>query len=334
MAPSTPVPVPFLVLAPMEGITDYPMRKLLTEIGGIDLCVSEFIRVSAHVLPERVVHRLVPESLTGWKTAAGVPVVPQILGGDPAIMAGMAERLEGMGAPQVDLNFGCPAKPVNRHDGGASLLKCPERLLGIVRAVRSALRAIPVTVKIRLGWENPEDVYGIARQAEQGGARWLTVHARTRMDGYTGPAQWRFLTELRQKLSIPLIANGDIASAEDLERCRAETGCEHFMAGRAILRDPWLFRRLRKEPVEENIEGVLLKYLRYGRENPESRGREGGRLKQIVRCLGEKRPAMARLFETLRTARTPDEIDAVLRAFFGATPRRSPPTHPGVLQSA
>ena len=144
--------MPLLILAPMEGITDPPMRRLLTGIGGIDWCVSEFIRVSGHVLPDRVIRRFVPEAETGWKTVFGVPVVPQILGGDPEVMAGMARALERMGAPGVDLNFGCPAKTVNKHDGGASLLKCPERLGGIVRAVRDALRRIPVTVKIRLGW--------------------------------------------------------------------------------------------------------------------------------------------------------------------------------------
>ncbi len=321
-----------LILAPMEGITDPPMRRLLTEIGGIDLCVSEFIRVSAAVLPDRVIRRLVPESLDGWQTAAGTPVIPQILGGDPAVMAGMARSLERLGAPAVDLNFGCPAKTVNQHDGGATLLKCPDRVHAVTAAVRSALRRIPVTVKIRLGWENPRDVFALAEAARAGGARRLTIHARTRMDGYTAKAQWEFLAEVRRSLSIPLVANGDIASREDFERCRQVTGCEDFMIGRGILRDPYLFLKIRGESSKENLAEVLRKFLDYSRENPESKGREGGRFKQFVRCLGEGRPSMAALFENLKPARTPAEIDGVLERFFN--PRSCPPTHPGVLRSA
>src|SRR5262245_29577477 len=127
MAPETlSKPFPRLVLAPMEGVTDAPMRALLTAIGGIDWCVSEFLRISENVPPPRVFARYVPESGLGWRTAAGTPVVPQLLGGDALKLAEAADVLVRLGAPEVDLNFGCPAKTVNRHDGGATLLQYPE----------------------------------------------------------------------------------------------------------------------------------------------------------------------------------------------------------------
>ncbi|MCB1639998.1 MAG: tRNA-dihydrouridine synthase, partial [Thiothrix sp.] len=144
-----------LILAPMEGVLDAAMRALLTRIGGYDRCVTEFVRITNQQLPARVFQRRCPELLQGGHTAAGVPVYVQLLGGDPDYMALNARTVETLGAPGIDLNFGCPSKTVNRNDGGSTLLREPERVHRIVTRVRQAVSPqVPVTVKIRLGFHD------------------------------------------------------------------------------------------------------------------------------------------------------------------------------------
>jgi len=133
-----------LLLAPMEGLLDHLLRDTLTRAGGVDRCVSEFIRVTGTLLPERAFLRVVPELANGGRTAAGVPVRAQLLGSDPVCLAENAARLAGLGPAGIDLNFGCPAKVVNRHGGGAALLQDPELLMRIVGAVR---RAVPAAMR-------------------------------------------------------------------------------------------------------------------------------------------------------------------------------------------
>jgi len=317
----------------MEGVTDYPMRALLTSLGGIDECVSEFLRVSAHVPPARVFGRYIPESQTGWKTASGTPVVPQLLGGDPQKLAGAAEVLIGMGAPSIDLNFGCPAKTVNRHDGGASLLKCPDRIDGIIRAVRERCGGrVPVTAKIRLGWENPEDVFEIARRVQDAGADRLVVHARTKAMGYGGKAQWEFIRDLRHTLSVPLVANGDISTPEDFEACRQMTGCDTFMIGRGAVKDPYLFLRIRGTAFKKDLPGVLEQFIRLIGSDEKLLGFEGGRVKQFVKFLASADESMAAFFEYSKKCIKISEIASAIPEFFSL--RNSPPNRSGVLQPA
>lgn len=227
---------PAIVLAPMDGVTDSIMRRLLTRLMPFDYCVTEFIRISGVVPPEHVFLRDAPELNWGSVTESGVPVGVQLLGGDPERMALSAQRVARLGAPVIDLNFGCPAPTVNRHDGGATLLQYPDRIEEIVRAVRQAVPAhIPVSAKLRLGWEDPRAIFLNAERAERGGASWITIHGRTKVQGYTPPAYWEPIGEIRKLLSIPVIANGEIWSVDDLLRCIDQTGCEHFMLGRGAL---------------------------------------------------------------------------------------------------
>lgn len=228
--------LPALVLAPMEGITDAPMRRLQGETGVFTYTVSEFIRVSADVLPPKVFPKQVPELV---EPDSPVPVQVQILGGDPDRLAQSAVNACLAGAPAIDINFGCPAKTVNRHDGGASLLLHPDRIRDIVAAVKSAVpKAIPVSAKLRLGWEDIQAVHENAARAAEGGADWLTIHARTRMQGYSPPVYWPEIGRVRRSLGLPVIANGDIWTLDDFLRCRDETGCHHFMIGRGALSNP------------------------------------------------------------------------------------------------
>jgi tRNA-dihydrouridine synthase C len=242
MQPSLITPErPALVLAPMEGVADSPMRALLTERGGFSFCVSEFLRITKAVPPSWIYHEHVPELKTYGRTPSGTPVQVQLLGGDEETLALSAVRACEQGALAIDLNFGCPAPTVNRHDGGASLLRYPNRIRGLIYAVKRAIPpGIPVSAKLRLGWESMEDIFVNAEQAALGGASWLTIHARTRMQGYAPPAHWKYIGEVKKRLSIPIIANGDIWTREDFLRCQEETDCRHFMIGRGALADPSL----------------------------------------------------------------------------------------------
>src|SRR5262245_13312329 len=176
---------PGLVLAPMQGVTDAPMRAVQGATGAFTFAVSEFLRVSHQVPPPAVVIRHVPELHAGGRTPTGLPVQVQLLGGDPGRMAEAAALAHELGAAAVDINFGCPAPTVNRHDGGAALLKHPKRIRDIVAAVRAALPArVPVSAKLRLGWDRLDPIFENAQMAAVGGAAWLTIHGRTRAAGY------------------------------------------------------------------------------------------------------------------------------------------------------
>lgn len=225
----------------MDGITDAPMRALQGASGAFTYAVSEFLRVSIDPLPAKVFRRDVPELTTNGLTPTGMPVQVQILGGDPDRMAQSAVTACEAGAKGVDINFGCPAPVVNRHDGGASLLRCPPRIREIVRAVREAVpNDIPVSAKVRLGWDNIDSIFENAQMAAEGGASWLTIHARTKVQGYQPPVYWPYIGTVQKELGIPVIANGDIWNLDDFHRCQDETGCQHFMIGRGALANPLL----------------------------------------------------------------------------------------------
>ncbi len=233
--------VPAIVLAPMDGLTDAPMRAVHTHIGGFSFTVSEFIRVAQELPPARIFLKEVPELTAGAKTPTGCPVQVQLLGGDPDRMATSARLAVKLGARGIDVNFGCPAPTVNRHDGGATLLKYPDRIQLVVRAIRDALPPeIPVSAKLRLGWESVDDIHLNAEMAALGGASWITIHGRTRMERYLPPAHWEPIGEVKRNLNIPVVANGDIWTLDDLRRCQDVTGCEHFMLGRGAIANPYL----------------------------------------------------------------------------------------------
>lgn len=232
-----------IILAPMEGVIDHTMRQLLTSLGGVDRCVTEFVRVTDRLLPPKVYRRLCPELDTDGKTAAGVPVYVQILGGKPTVVAENAARAAGLGAAGVDLNFGCPAKSVNSSDGGSIILREPDRVHRIVDAVRKAAPAqTPVTVKTRLGYEDQELFLDIVRGIEAAGADELAIHARTKRHGYRPPAYWEEIARAREVSTLPIVANGEIWSPTDAIRCREITGCNDLMLGRGVLCRPDLPR--------------------------------------------------------------------------------------------
>ncbi|WP_373087948.1 tRNA dihydrouridine synthase [Sneathiella sp.] len=306
-----------MTLAPMEGVVDVYMRDLLTRIGGFDLCVSEFVRVSRHLFPASVFHQYCPELKTGGKTAAGVPVHVQIMGGEAQVMAENAALVASLGAPGIDINFGCPAKTVNRHDAGATLLQWPERLHDIVAAVRGAVPAdIPVSAKIRLGFSDKSRALENALAIAEAGAAKLTVHARTKMEGYRPPAHWEYLRPIAETLSIPVVANGEIWTVADYLSCREISGCADVMIGRGVIARPSLaleIAALQNSP-SANAAFDWPKILKligdYHRliESMASGSRQAGRLKQWTKLLGRTYCESTDLFTSIRRMEDPADI--------------------------
>lgn len=235
-----------LLLAPMEGLLDFVLRDVLTRVGGVDRCVSEFIRVSGSILPDRVFLGYMPELLNGSKTLAGVPVRAQLLGSDPDYMAANAANLARLNPEGIDLNFGCPAKTVNRHGGGASMLQDPESIAKLVAAVRQAVPAhLPVSAKMRMGFNDKSLMRECALAMVENGACELVVHARTKVEGYRPPAYWELIPDIKAVVKVPVVANGEIWTVQEALRCREQSGCDDLMLGRGSVADPGLALALR-----------------------------------------------------------------------------------------
>lgn len=305
-----------IILAPMEGVVDHLMRDMLTRIGGFDLCITEFVRVVDQLLPRRVFTRLCPELLNGGKTPAGTPVRVQLLGQEPQWLAENAARAVALGSPGVDLNFGCPAKTVNKSKGGAVLLKETETLYRIMQAVRSAVPAeFPVTAKMRLGFDDTSLALDNARALAEAGASELTVHARTKADGYRPPAYWPWIAEIRKVISIPVIANGEIWQPADAALCLEQSGSADIMLGRGALAQPNLALRIRDGvpllPWPEVL-AMLMRYSEY-----EIAGDKGlyysNRIKQWFSYLRLQYPESEVLFQQLRLLRKSADIVALLQ---------------------
>ena len=228
------------VLAPMEGVTHRVFRDLIISLGGVGAAWTEFLRVSSAPLSTKVILReLGPQPVS-------CPVGVQLMGNNAELMAETARHAMLAGAPTVDINFGCPAPVVFRHCAGSALLKDPENVGRLVHTIASAVN-IPVTAKIRLGVDDASRLRDIVQAIEGAGAARLTVHARTKADGYTHPARWEWLTKVVAWTRLPVTGNGDVITPADARRMRRETGVDAVMIGRGVLRDPWIFARLRAE---------------------------------------------------------------------------------------
>ena len=308
-----------ILLAPMEGLLDHSLRDAITQVGGIDHCVSEFIRITDQLLPPRVFTRIVPELFNAGRTAAGTPVHAQLLGSDPTCLAENAAVLAGLGPAGIDLNFGCPAKVVNRHRGGAVLLDEPELVHQIVAAVRRAVPAtLPVSAKMRLGNRDESRMIDCAQAIADGGASELVVHARTKLHGYRPPAYWEHIAAIRECVAIPVVANGEIWNVADAQRCLQVTGCDALMLGRGIVADPGLALALRSPqgaPGWAVIEPLLWRYWRRVAGHVVPRHRSG-RLKQWLNMLRRRFPEAQMAYDAVRTVNEPAAFEAQL---FGST---------------
>ena len=227
-----------LVLAPMAGVTSHAFR-LLCKRHGAGLVVTELL--SSHAIHYKNAKTF---GMFDWDDAER-PVSVQLFGGDPAMMAEAAQVVEAHGADIVDLNMGCWVPKVAKTGAGATLLKDVCQAEAVVRAMVDAVK-IPVTVKIRSGWD-PSQTTGIdfARRAQDAGARAIAVHARFASQGFTGTADWSIIRRVKDVVTIPVIGNGDVETPEDARRMLEETGCDAVMVGRAAMGNPWLFGDIR-----------------------------------------------------------------------------------------
>jgi tRNA-dihydrouridine synthase C len=305
-----------ILLAPMEGLLDWPMRDVVTAIGGMDLCVTEFVRISGSVLPNRMFHRVAPELLNGSRTQSGVPVRVQLLGSDPDYMALNAQRLAELKPAAIDLNFGCPAKKVNRHHGGASLLRDPELLHRVVASVRRAVPAdMAVTAKMRLGYEDKTLAIDCARAIESGGAAELVVHARTKTEGYRPPAHWEWIGRIADAIEIPVVANGEIWTPADYARCREISGVSDVMLGRGMVANPFLAHSLRgnADPSGswEKLAPSMRRYWDLVGEH-KTAGHRNGRMKQWLNYLRRHFVEAEALFAETKAVNCPDRLEKLL----------------------
>ena len=302
----------------MEGLVDLYLRRLLTAQGGFDWVVSEFLRVVDRAYPDRVFYNICPELQNGGKTDCGTPVRVQLLGSYVDAMAENARLAVKLGSYGIDINFGCPSKTVNRRQGGAVMLKEPDSLYRIVNAVRSAVpEEVTVSAKMRLGYDDVSLMLDNAQAIEAGGATEMTVHARTRLQGYAPPAHWDELARIKNAINIPIIANGDIWTVEDYHACVATSGTTDVMLGRGAVRSPDLARRIRQNRITEAqwqvVRHLLIDFWHDIRKTlPEKDC--AGRLKQWVNHLRKVHPDAEALWLEIRTERQCPTLDRLIEA--------------------
>lgn len=307
----------------MEGVVDWTTREMISAIGsqenGVDECVTEFIRITKNLHPESVYHRYCPELKNSSKTMSNVPVRVQLLGSDPEWMATNALRAYQMGASGIDLNFGCPAKTVNRHDGGAALLKTPERIFNVIQAVRKKVPpSVPVSAKIRLGFDDRTQCLDIAAAVESAGAERITVHCRTKVDGYRPPAYWEWIPKITDKIKIPVIANGEIWNINDFKRCAEVTGVSHFMIGRGAIQNPFIFWEIKNgtqltdtELKEKSF--TLMREFFERSKNWKSGHFAQARTKQWLKMISLRHASLKPAFDQLKVITKPEIFETTLK---------------------
>lgn len=222
----------------MEGVGDRVFRRAMASIGGFDEAVTDFLRVPTNAHVKSLACRYNPHE------TAPIPLAAQIMGSDSRLMAAMAQEIEKRGAPRIDINCGCPSNTVTRRGAGSALLRNPDLLYEIAKSVVQAV-SIPVTVKMRSGYEDislfKENIFA----AQESGINYLTLHPRTKADGYKTLANWDLIKEAKRLLRIPVVGNGDIFNETDALKMLSYTNCDGLMIGRGSLTNPFIFHQIR-----------------------------------------------------------------------------------------
>lgn len=295
---------PYLQLAPMEGVGDYSFRKAIASIGGFDEAVRDFLRVPTNAHVKSLSKVYFSDEL------APTPLAAQIMGSDIDLMAAMAQELMLRGAPRIDVNCGCPSPTVTGRGAGSSLLKDPSVLHEVAKSVVQAV-SIPVTVKMRSGFEDISLFKENVLAAQESGVRYITLHPRTKVDGYGPPARWDLIAEAKSILKIPVVGNGDILTVENALEMLRTTRCDGLMIGRGSVINPFLFQQIkahfRGEPyVPESDQ--LVKYLDIYAESitdlpPRNRV---SKLKQLLGFLFKSNSRLLELRPSILTYKTED----------------------------
>lgn len=252
------------VLAPMAGVTDMPFRTLCKEQGAGLICME---MISAKAISFHNKNTIALMKIDPCEH----PVSMQLFGSEPELMAEVAKSIEDKDFDILDINMGCPVPKVVNNGEGSALLKNPELIVQIIKSVSSAIQK-PVTVKVRIGFENvPVDIVEIARRAEDAGAAAIAVHGRTRQQYYSGTADWDIIRQVKEAVSIPVLGNGDVDSPLKAEALLKQTGCDGVMIGRAVRGNPWIFREMNHyfqtgellpRPSSEEIREMILRHAR------------------------------------------------------------------------
>lgn len=306
---------PATMLAPMAGVTDTIFRRVIRGLGGCGLIMTEFTSAEG-------VTRSAAKTLRYlYYDADEHPIAAQLFGADAEVMAAAAALVEDLGFDQIDINLGCPAKKVVKC-GGSGLLRDLKLLEHVLTSVRAAVK-IPMTIKMRSGWDDANVVaVEVARMAEGIGVEAAAVHPRTRVQGYSGQADWSVIARVQEAVGIPVIGNGDIRSPEDAERMVAQTGCDAVMIGRTAATNPWIFRQMEQyfstgrydEPSEADRYRLLTDYFRslVAAELPDAIGK----MKQFACWFthGVRKGSVLR--HEVHSSRTPEEVLQRVEDFF------------------
>jgi nifR3 family TIM-barrel protein len=306
---------PAAVLAPMAGVTDTLFRRVIRGLGGCGLLMTEFTS------SEGITRSAAKTLRYLYFQEDEHPITAQLFGANPTVMADAAKMVEDLGYDAVDINLGCPAKKVVKC-GGSGLLRDPNALEDIFRAVRAAVR-IPLTIKLRAGWDETSIVaVEVATLAESVGVEAVAVHPRTRAQGYTGSADWKLIAAVKRAVKIPVIGNGDVHTPQDAERMVAETACDAVMIGRSAATNPWIFSQMQQYaatgrydlPTDEDRHRLLSGYYR---QISAANLPDGvGKMKQFACWFTHGVGNGTELRRIVHAARTPSEVLDSVEHFF------------------
>jgi tRNA-dihydrouridine synthase C len=330
-----------LILAPMEGVGDLAFRRAMAAIGGHDECVTEFIRIPrwenfgeeiGEAKRVRILQRMADQSYHKDQT---LPILhtPQIMGSCPRAMGVVAARMAVLGAKRVDINCGCPSNTVTGHGAGSSLLKDPRALHDLVVGIKAVIRdfgvSVPITVKMRSGLLDTSLFAENLQALEAAGVAFLTIHPRTKVDGYTGHSNWALLALAKASLKIPVIGSGDVLTVADALQMKRETGVDGIMIGRGAIKNPFIFRQLVDDfrPTLKNVSGFIQSFYQHIGEQALLKDKTENfkicKLKQIVSYvfegedwqLREHKKALLKVMPP-----TPDHYHQEIQSFFVTAP--------------
>lgn len=315
---------PAVTLAPMAGVTDTVFRRFILGLGGCGLIMTEFTNCHGILAGQKRPGKQRNFNYLHYEEDER-PIVAQLFGSDPAVLAEAARVVEDLGFDGVDLNFGCPVKKVVKCNGGSGLLRDLPLVESILRQVRAAVQ-IPFTCKFRTGWDDDDLVHAkMGKLAEQCGLQGVALHGRTREQGYGGKSNWDHIAELKQAVSIPVIGNGDVFAPEDAVRMFEHTGCDGVMIGRAAATNPWIFRQIAQfvetgrydQPTEQDRYEMIRRYYSMLDENSDKiSGEASGKMKQFATYFTRGVRNGSQLRKEIYSCKSSQEVRDTVDRFF------------------